>query len=109
MLESTFPGCRVDEATSATDAWGLARTRPYDLILADAALPDGHGAAFLERAAQACPGARRVLLADPAHPEEAQSALRRGAAHGTLPRQATLADATTTLRRLAPDRSTEQE
>lgn len=96
LLESTFPGCVVEEIPDATEAWGRVRTRMYDLILADERLPDGSGLALLEKARDACPGAIRVLLADPPAGEE----VRRGVVHGVLPRHAPLADATDALRRL---------
>ncbi|HWH09476.1 MAG TPA: response regulator [Candidatus Thermoplasmatota archaeon] len=104
LLASIFPGCVVEEAQGVTEAWGLVRTRVYDLVLADALLPDGSGVDLLDKARAACPGALRVLLSGGPHPDAAREAVRRGVAHAALPKQAPLADATETLRRLVGGR-----
>lgn len=104
LLESTFPGCEVEEVANAAEGWGRVRTREYALVLADEHLPDGSGLDLLEKARAACPDAVRILLAEPAHHEAAREGLRRGTAHGVLPKQAPLADATAELVRLVGQR-----
>lgn len=103
VLEATFPGCSVDEAPDGTAAWGRARTRPYDLVVADAALPDMRGLEFMDKARVALPDAVRVLLVGSGDGEdEAREATRRGRIHGAVPKDVPLADATAALRRLMP-------
>ncbi len=76
-------GYRVLEAATPSAALESARAQPngIDLLLTDVVLPDGGGAAVIERVKAVCPKAR-VLVMSGYNDDET---LRRGIEHGAFP------------------------
>ena len=55
-------GYFVEGSSSALDALGYLRRRPYDAILADACLPEMDGLELLDRIKELRPGTRVILM-----------------------------------------------
>ena len=49
ILTRAFPQATIQEVGCGTDAMGLARSHPWDIVILDLALPDGSGVDVLKR------------------------------------------------------------
>src|SRR5688572_25111046 len=49
ILARAFPQATIQEVGCGTDAMGLARSHPWDIVILDLALPDGSGVEVLKR------------------------------------------------------------
>ena len=49
ILARAFPQATIQEVGSGTDALGLARSQPWDIVILDLTLPDGSGIDVLKR------------------------------------------------------------
>ena len=49
ILARAFPQATIQEVGTGTDAMGLARTQPWDIVILDLTLPDGSGVDVLKR------------------------------------------------------------
>jgi CheY-like chemotaxis protein len=72
-------GHHVDEAGAAAEALQLLRERPYQLLCTDLGMPGMSGWELIERARQATPGLRILLITGWGEQIEADEARMRGA------------------------------
>ncbi len=72
-------GHHSDVAGTLIEGLDLAESKPFDVVLMSAEMPDGRGVEALSRLV-ALPGAPEVIiLADSGHPDEAELAIKMGA------------------------------